>query len=108
MCLVVPTARVGSVPARIAARTRSSSAGTSRSARRAAWTELLRLFQVSTGDSWVARNGDSVSRWTADTALAVLLEDLKVVDLKGLVNGIPMPFTALFSTLLFDAWGQKP
>ncbi len=70
--------------------------------------ELLKLFQVSTGDSWVARNWDAVSAWTADTALAVLLKDLKAAHLKGLENGIPMPFNALASTLLFDAWGQQP
>ncbi len=70
--------------------------------------ELLNLFKVSTGDSWVARNWDSVSQWTADTALAVLLKDLKAAHLKGLENGITMPFNALSSTMLFDAWGQKP
>lgn len=70
--------------------------------------ELLNLFKVSTGDSWVARNWDSVSQWTEDTALAVLLKDLKAAHLKGLENGIAMPFNALSSTLLFDAWGQKP
>lgn len=71
-------------------------------------SELLSLFQVSTGDSWVARNWDSVSQWTADTALAVLLKDLKAARLKGLEHGIPMPFNALSSTLLFDSWGQEP
>ncbi len=70
--------------------------------------ELLKLFQVSTGDSWVARNWGAVSAWTADTALAVLLKDLKAAHLKGLEHGIPMPFNALASTLLFDAWGQQP
>lgn len=70
--------------------------------------ELLALFKVSTGDSWVARNWDSVSRWTEDTALAVLLKDLKAAHTKGLENGIAMPFNALASTLLFDSWGQKP
>ena len=66
---------------------------------------LLSLFQVPTGDSWVARNWDSVSQWTADTALAVLLKDLKAAHPKGLEHGIPMPFNALSSTLLFDSWG---
>lgn len=70
--------------------------------------ELLSLLQVSTGDSWVVRNWESVSRWTADTGLAVLLKDLKAAHLKGLEHGIPMPFNALASTLLFDAWGQQP
>src|SRR5512132_1510077 len=31
---------------------------------------LLNLFRVSTGESWVARNWDSVSKRTEDTALA--------------------------------------
>lgn len=69
---------------------------------------LLNLFEVSTGDSWVARNWDSVSNWTEDTALAVLLKDLKAAHLKGLEHGITMPFNALSSTMLFDSWGQKP
>ncbi|SFV25062.1 NAD(P)-dependent oxidoreductase [Micrococcus terreus] len=70
-------------------------------------SELLNLFQVSTGDSWVARNWDTVSQWTADTALAVLLKDLKAAHLKGLEHGITLPFNALSSTLLFDSWGQN-
>lgn len=70
--------------------------------------ELLNLFLVSTGDSWVARNWDSVSQWTEGTALAVLLKDLKAAHLKGLERGITMPFNALSSTMLFDSWGQKP
>ncbi|MFW3385569.1 UNVERIFIED_CONTAM: NAD(P)-dependent oxidoreductase [Kocuria sp. CPCC 205274] len=68
--------------------------------------ELLNLFQVSTGDSWVARNWDSVSQWTADTALAVLLKDLKAAHLKGLEHHVPMPFNALSSTQLFDSVGR--
>lgn len=71
-------------------------------------SELLNLFKVSTGDSWVARNWDSVSEWTADTALAVLLKDLNVAHLKGLEHNIAMPFNALSSTLLFDSMGKKP
>ncbi|GGG67775.1 hypothetical protein GCM10011374_35110 [Kocuria dechangensis] len=70
--------------------------------------ELLNLFRVSTGDSWVARNWDSVSQWTADTALAVLLKDLKAAHLKGLEHNVAMPFNALSSTQLFDSMGQKP
>lgn len=70
--------------------------------------ELLNLFQVSTGDSWVARNWDSVSEWTADTALAVLLKDLKAAYLKGLEHHVSMPFNALSSTQLFDSMGKKP
>lgn len=70
--------------------------------------ELLKLFGASTGDSWVARNWETVSAWTADTALEVLLKDLKAVHLKGLEHGIAMPFNALSSTLLFEVWGEKP
>jgi len=70
--------------------------------------ELLNLFKASTGDSWVVRNWDTVSKWTEDTALAVLLKDLKAAHDKGLAHGIAMPFNALSSTLLFDSWGQKP
>lgn len=69
--------------------------------------ELLNLFRVSTGDSWVARNWDSLSEWTADTALAVLLKDLKAAHLKGLEHHVAMPFNALSSTQLFDSMGQK-
>lgn len=70
--------------------------------------ELLNLFKVSTGDSWVARNWDSVSEWTADTALAVLLKDLKAAHLKGLEHNIAMPFNALSSTQLFSSMEKKP
>jgi 3-hydroxyisobutyrate dehydrogenase len=70
--------------------------------------ELLNLFKVSTGDSWVARNWDSVSAWTADTALAVLLKDLKAAHLKGLEHNIPLPFNALSSTQLFHSMGKEP
>lgn len=70
--------------------------------------ELLNLFKVSTGDSWVARNWDSVSEWTADTALAVLLKDLKAAHLKGLEHNIAMPFNALSSTQLFNSMDKKP
>ncbi|MDP9800761.1 3-hydroxyisobutyrate dehydrogenase [Arcanobacterium wilhelmae] len=69
--------------------------------------ELLALFKVSTGDSWVARNWDAVKAWTPDTALAVLLKDLKAAHLKGLEHSIPMPFNALSSTLLFDSWNVQ-
>lgn len=51
--------------------------------------------------------GDSVSEWTADTALAVLLKDFKAAHLKGLEQHVAMPFNALSSTQLFDSMGQK-
>jgi hypothetical protein len=38
----------------------------------------------------------------------LLRPDLKAAHLKGLENGITMPFNALSSTLLFKTWGQKP
>lgn len=69
--------------------------------------ELLNLFRVSTGDSWVARNWASVSEWTADTALAVLLKDLKAAHLKGLEHHVAMPFNALSSTQLFNSMGKE-
>ena len=39
-----------------------------------------------------ARNWDSVSKWTEDTALAVLLKNLKAAHGRGLEHGISMPF----------------
>lgn len=72
-------------------------------------SELLKLFQVSTADSWVARNWDTVSSWTADTALSVLLKDLLAAYNKGLQHDVTLPFNALSSTLLFNSMGkQKP
>lgn len=65
---------------------------------------LLELFQASTGDSWVARNWASVSGWTQDTALAVLLKDLKAAHGKGLEHQVPMPFNALSSALLLPTF----
>lgn len=51
---------------------------------------------------------NQISQWTEDTALAVLLKDLKAAHGKGLEHGIAMPFNALSSTLLFQSWGQTP
>ena len=45
--------------------------------------------------------------WTADTALAVLLKDLKAAHLKGLERNVAMPFNALSSTQLFDSMGKR-
>lgn len=45
--------------------------------------EIQNLLGVSTGDSWVVRNWSDISEWTADTALAVLLIDLKRLMAKG-------------------------
>jgi 3-hydroxyisobutyrate dehydrogenase-like beta-hydroxyacid dehydrogenase len=69
--------------------------------------ELLNLLKVSTGDSWVARNWKDVSEWTAETALAVLLKDLKAAHGEGLTHNVPLPFNALSSTLLFNSMGKE-
>lgn len=69
--------------------------------------EVLQLLQVSTGDSWVARNWKDVSAWTAETALSVLLKDLIAAYHQGIKHNISMPFNALASTQLFDAMGKE-
>jgi len=69
--------------------------------------ELLKLFTVSTADSWVVRNWDAVSAWTAETALSVLLKDLIAAYHKGLEHNVPMPFNALSSTQLFTSMGKE-
>ena len=71
--------------------------------------EVLNLLKVSTGDSWVVKNWSDVSEWTADTALAVLLKDLKASHNEGLKHNVPLPFNALSSTALFHSMGKaKP
>ena len=70
---------------------------------------LFDLLKVSTGDSWVARNWSDVSEWTADTALAVLLKDLKAAYSEGLKHNVALPFNALSSVQLFKSMGRdKP
>ena len=69
--------------------------------------EILNLLKVSTGDSWVVRNWSDVSEWTADTALAVLLKDLKAAYIQGLNHNVSLPFNALSSTQLFNAMGKE-
>ncbi|RLL43765.1 NAD(P)-dependent oxidoreductase [Oceanobacillus piezotolerans] len=69
--------------------------------------EVLSLVKVSTGDSWVARNWSDVSEWTADTALTVLLKDLKAAYNEGLKHNVTLPFNALSSTQLFDSMGKE-
>lgn len=69
--------------------------------------ELLNLLKVSTGDSWVVRNWKDVSEWTADTALAVLLKDLKATYNEGLKHNVALPFNALSSTQLFNSMGKE-
>ena len=68
--------------------------------------ELFSLLKVSTGDSWVVRNWSDVSEWTAETALSVLLKDLKASYNEGLAHNISLPFNALSSTQLFHSMGK--
>lgn len=69
--------------------------------------EIIKLLQVSTGDSWVVRNWRDVSNWTADTALAVLLKDLIAAYNQGIKHNIPLPFNALSSTQLFNSMDKE-
>ena len=55
------------------------------------------------------RNWGDVSAWTADTALAVLLKDLKAAYGEGLKYNVALPFNALSSIELFNSMGKgKP
>lgn len=69
--------------------------------------EILNLLKVSTGDSWVVRNWADVSEWTSETALAVLLKDLKSAFQEGVKHNVPLPFNALSATQLFNAMGKE-
>ncbi|WP_070121707.1 NAD(P)-dependent oxidoreductase [Bacillus marinisedimentorum] len=69
--------------------------------------EILNLLQVSTGDSWVVRNWNDISEWTADTSLGVLITDLKASYNEGLKHNVTLPFNALSSTQLFDSMGKE-
>lgn len=69
--------------------------------------ELFDLLKVSTGDRWVVRNWGDISEWTADTALAVLLTDLKAAHAEGLKHSIALPFNALSSVFLFSAMSKE-
>ena len=69
--------------------------------------EVLNLLKVSTGDSWVARNWKDISEWTADTALSVLLKDLKAAYHQGLKYNVALPYNALASIDLFNAMGKE-
>jgi 3-hydroxyisobutyrate dehydrogenase len=69
--------------------------------------EILSLLKVSTGDSWVVRNWSDVENWTAETALAVLLKDLKSAFLEGIKHNVALPFNALSATALFNAMGKE-
>ena len=69
--------------------------------------EILNLLKVSTGDSWVVRNWGDVSKWTSETALAVLLRDLKSSFLEGIKHNVSLPFNALSATQLFNSMGKE-
>jgi 3-hydroxyisobutyrate dehydrogenase len=69
--------------------------------------EILNLLKVSTGASWVVRNWGDVSKWTSETALAVLLKDLKSSFLEGIMHNVPLPFHALSATQLFNSMGKE-
>ena len=69
--------------------------------------EILNLLKVSTGDSWVVRNWSDVENWTAETALAVLLKDLKSAFLEGIKHNVALPFNALSATALYNAMGKE-
>ena len=64
-------------------------------------------MKVSTGGSRVVRNWSDVSQWTAETALLVLLKDLKAGFTQGVTHNIPLPFNALSATQLFNAMGKE-
>ena len=50
-----------------------------------------------------------ISQRTAETALAVLLKDLKAAYNEGLKHNVTLPFNALASVQLFNAMGKdKP
>lgn len=69
--------------------------------------EIINLLQVSTGDSWVARNWSEVSQWTAETALAVLQKDLIATYEESIKHNLEMPFNALSSIQLFHSMGKE-
>ena len=55
----------------------------------------------------VVRNRSDVSEWTADTALAVLLKDLKAAYSEGLKHNVVLPFNTLSSVELFNSMGKE-
>lgn len=69
--------------------------------------EIINLLQVSTGDSWVARNWSEVSEWTAETALAVLQKDLIATYNEAIKHNLDMPFNALSSIQLYHSMGKE-
>jgi NAD-binding of NADP-dependent 3-hydroxyisobutyrate dehydrogenase len=75
--------------------------------------ELLNLLKVSTGDSWVVRNWEDVSEGTTDTALAVLLKDLKASYHEGLKHNVAslyhsMPFHPHNYSIRWEKRNRKP
>ena len=70
--------------------------------------EIINLLQVSTGDSWVARNWSEVFQWTADEiALAVLQKDLIATYEESIKHNLEMPFNALASIQLDHSMGKE-
>lgn len=71
--------------------------------------EIINLLQVSTGDSWVARNCNwsEVFQWTAETALAVLQKDLIATYEESIKHNLEMPFNALASIQLDHSMGKE-
>ncbi len=69
--------------------------------------ENLNLLKASSGDSWVVRKWSEFENWTAETALAVLLKDLKSAFLEGVKYNVALPFNALAATQLFDSMGKE-
>ena len=53
------------------------------------------------------RNGSDVPQWTADTALAVPLADLRAAYDEGLEHGVALPFNTLSSVQLLDSMGKS-
>ena len=71
--------------------------------------EILNLLKVSTGDSWVVRNWSDVESWTAETALAVLLKDLKSAFLgrHQAQRGVAVQRASRHPVVQFDGKGQS-
>lgn len=55
----------------------------------------------------MVQNWDDVFEWTAETALSVLLKDLKAAYEQGIKHNVPLPFNALSSTQLFETMGEE-
>jgi len=65
--------------------------------------ELLKLLNVSTGQSWVTENWDEVSSWASDDTLGVLRDDLIAVVKENEQYDTTMPYGALSTQLLYES-----